>query len=326
MGWVCRATGHRGRAHATLLLAALLWPTQRPEATAIWLDAAQRILNGVFVFLVEQERARTFPLIATSLNDADPQVVAVSSALLTHLERVPPPPLHVVTLGRFAVRQGSRAVPNAAWKRRRAGELFRLLLVSPGHTLHLDQIVEALWPGKTAAAIRAPFHQATSALRRALEPDLPPKFPSRYVTVEEGQVTLRLPPGSSIDLETFERLVAAGAYRPALAQFPGDPFPDDRYADWAAIPSERLNRLMVLVVAQDDLEVGRFMVALDACHHVLAIEPWQESAVQIGMNACLALNDRASAIRLYRTLEHHLRDELGIAPQAELRDFFRSLI
>ncbi len=58
----------------------------------------------------------------------------------------------------------------------------------------------------------------------------------------------------------------------------------------------------------------------------MAIEPWQESTVQIGMNACLALNDRAGAIRLYRTMEHRLRDDLGVAPQAALRDFFRSLL
>jgi len=44
--------------------------------------------------------------------------------------------------------------------------------------------------------MQTPFHQATSALRHALEPDLPDKFPSRYLEVEGGQVTLHLPPGS----------------------------------------------------------------------------------------------------------------------------------
>jgi len=316
-------------ARATLLLADLLWPIRRAEAKTVWLDAAQRILDGGYFFLLEQERSCTFPIVAATLGDTNPQLAATSSALLTQLERVPPPPLHIVTLGQFTVGQGNRTIPNAAWKQRRAGELFRLLLISHGHTLHIDQIVEALWPGKTVTATRAPFHQATSALRRALEPDLPPKFPSRYITVEEGQVTLHLPPGSSIDFETFERLVETSEYHAALALFRGAPFPDDRYADWAAIPAERLNRLLVYTlqaVAQEYLEAGHFMAALNACHRVLSIEPWQESVVQIGMNACLALNDRAGAIRLYRTMERRLRDDLGVAPQAALCDFFRSLL
>jgi len=47
--------------------------------------------------------------------------------------------------------------------------------------------------------------------------------------------------------------------------------------------------------------------------------------VELGMRACLALNDLTGARRLYRELEKRLHDELGVAPQAELQALYRAL-
>ena len=109
-------------ARAALLLAALLH-NRRPPPKPVrpgWHDAARRIIAGGYAFLLEQERALAFPLVAAHLNDPDPELAALCAALLVQLERVPPPPLHIVTLGRFEVRQGARIVPEAAWRLRRA--------------------------------------------------------------------------------------------------------------------------------------------------------------------------------------------------------------
>jgi DNA-binding SARP family transcriptional activator len=43
------------------------------------------------------------------------------------------------------------------------------------------------------------------------------------------------------------------------------------------------------------------------------------------MRACVALNDRAGARRLYLTLEETLRKDLNTLPQEELQAFYRSL-
>ncbi len=316
-------------ARATLFLASLLHNQGRAgEALATWAEAARRIIDGGYTFLLEHERSLAFPLVAAHLGHPDPEIATLSNALCNRLQSVPPPPLHIRTLGRFEVRQGRRRIERRAWGRRRAGELFRLLLVSPNHTLSRDEIVEALWPGRTATSTSALFHHATSSLRRALEPDLPEKFPSRYLTVEEGRVTLRLPPSSWVDLEAFERHVRRGEYAAAAALYQGDLFPDDRYADWAAVPRERLAQLYLrslLHAARDALETGRAQQALDACRTILEREPWQEQAVLLGMRACMALNDRAGALRLYVTLERRLQEDLGVAPDEDLQAFYHAL-
>jgi DNA-binding SARP family transcriptional activator/Flp pilus assembly protein TadD len=316
-------------ARVALLLAALLHAQKRGETAAVWADAARRITRGGYAFLLEQERALAFPLVAACLSSPDPEMKALSMTLLAHLERVPPLLLRVFTLGRFEVWQGVRRIGKRAWSQRHAGELFRLLLISPRRSLSREQVFEALWPEKKPEVAQECFHQATSALRRALEPDLPDKFPSRYLKVEEGLVTLHLPPGSWVDFEAFEQHIRAREWENALALFEGELFPDDRYADWAAGPRRRLLECSLqawLVMARAHLDAGRPPEALDACRRVLAADAWQEEAVRVGMLACLALNDRAGALRLYRDLERTLREDLGVAPQADLRRLYHSLL
>ena len=207
--------------------------------------------------------------------------------------------------------------------------MFRLLLVSPSRSLSREEIIEALWRAKAPASTHDLFHQATSALRHALEPELPDRFPSRYLVIEEGRVTLRLPPSSSVDFESFEQYIKSEEWDAAVACYHGELFPGDRYADWATVPRERLSRLYLralLVVAHRRDQAGQHREALDLCYRILEIERWQEDAVLIGMRACLAFNDRAGALRLYRELERALREELDTSPQAPLRELYESLL
>jgi len=180
-------------------------------------------------------------------------------------------------------------------------------------------------PGAAAAHL----HHATSALRRALESDLPDKFPSRYIEVEEGWIALRLPPGSIADCIEFERRVRQGQWEAAVALYTGDLLPAARYAEWAAAPRERLIQMhlrALVALAGERLAAGRALEALDACQRALSIDPWQEQAVLIGMRACQAMGDRTTALRLYRDLEQSLRQELQTEPLRELQNLYRALI
>lgn len=219
-------------------------------------------------------------------------------------------------------------MPEKAWRQRRAGELFRLLLVSRGQTLSRDQIIDLLWPEKPPGRANTALHQATSALRRALEPELPDKFPSRYLMVEAGQISLRLPPGSWLDYEAFAQHCREGQWQQAAALYQGELFPEDRYADWAAAPRQRLAQQFLavsLALAGQELAAGRPQDALAAARRGLEVEPWQENLALIAMKACIALHDRAGALRLYHDLERALRRDLGIVPQIELQDLYRAI-
>jgi DNA-binding SARP family transcriptional activator len=293
-----------------------------------WKSAAQGIIDNGYATLFEREWRLVYPLVTKYLNEPDPLASELAARTLGVLQRSPPP-LRISTLGRFEVYKGNHLIPAEDWRNRQSGELFRLLLISHGRTLTRDQIIEQLWPGKNIESVKASYHQTTSAVRKALDPDLPEKFPSRYLFLEEGTVTLRLPPGSQVDFETFEEYLRQEKLDEAISLFQGEPFPLDLYHDWAALKREQLNQQFLdalLKVAQHKLQVADPQGALTTCRRLLAVDPWQEQAVLTAMQACLRLNDRPEAIRLYLELERCLQQELSISPLPELRQLYQSLL
>jgi len=313
-------------ARAWLLLSALLHEKRDAEAATAWAQAVKRISRGHYYFLLERERKRAFPLLAYERRLADPDLRAQSRILLHRLASVPPPPLRISLLGRFDVWQGARHITDSTWGKRRAGTLFRMLLLSSRYILTQEQVIAFLWPQKDIATALPLLHQATSTLRRILEPDLPGKFPSRYLQVEEGEVRLRLPSGTWIDVLVFEKLVEQGEYEKALVLYQGELLPGDRYAEWAVWERERLAQRYLwtlLAAGEEALAEGQPQRALALARQALAQEPWQEQAVRIGMDACILLRDRTTALRLYRTLTQQLVADLGIEPGQELQDLYQ---
>jgi DNA-binding SARP family transcriptional activator len=308
--------------------AALYQQAGRPEAGAAWLEAVEHIVSGGYSFFLEKERSLAFPLLAHHLNSRDARLSAVSNRLMDEFARVPPPPLRITALGRFEVHQGRQVISEQAWRQRKAGELFRLLLIRPRRSALRDQVIQDLWPDKPPSSAQALFHQATSALRKALEPDLPEKFPSRYLVVDHGGISLRLPEGSQVDYETFEAHIANQDWSAALALYQGDLFPGDVYSDWSVEKREQLKQSAIeaaMGAASQALQAGQPALALEACLRALAMEPWQEEAVLLGMQAYMAQKDRAGAIRLYRKLERALKTELDVAPQEVVQAYYQSL-
>ena len=136
-------------------------------------------------------------------------------------------------------------------------------------------------------------------------------------------------PVPRIDFAEFEQQVCDEHWTAALALYGGDLFPDDRYADWAAATRERLTQLylrVLIIQAQLDFNTPDYTATLDRCRRALTIEPWHEAACCLAMRAHLAQNDRPNALRVYRTLERTLHDELGLAPMPELRALFQRSI
>src|SRR4029450_1571138 len=79
------------------------------------------------------------------------------------------PPLRLRMLGGFGVAVGERAVPESAWRLRKAKSLIKLLALSPDRRIHRERAGELLWPDRSADAAANNLHQALYVARRALE-------------------------------------------------------------------------------------------------------------------------------------------------------------
>ena len=54
----------------------------------------------------------------------------------------------------FAVRVDGTRVQDAAWARRDAAAVVKVLALTEGRRLHREQLIERLWPGSSATASR----------------------------------------------------------------------------------------------------------------------------------------------------------------------------
>ena len=197
-----------------------------------------------------------------------------------------PFPVRVRLLGGFSVWIGSRAMPEGAWRLRKAKSLVKLLALAPGHALHREQIMDLLWPelGKRAASnnLRGSLHGA----RRALAADS--IVASHYLASKEERVALCPEVELWVDVEAFEEAASAarrsrdpGAYRAALELYGGELLPEDRYEEWTEGRRGELIRLyLALLVELAGLyqERGDHHSAVVTLHAVLAEEPINEEA------------------------------------------------
>ena len=76
-----------------------------------------------------------------------------------------PEAVRIWLLGRFRVSVGSQTIEDEQWRLRKAASLLKLLALAPGHRLHREQAMEALWPGSAAQA--APKQLAPGDARRS---------------------------------------------------------------------------------------------------------------------------------------------------------------
>ena len=178
--------------------------------------------------------------------------------------------VRVKLLGTFTISVGSRIISQDEWRLKKAANLIKLLALAPGHSLHREQLMEALWPelGTNAASnnLRRVLHSA----RKTLDPAVG----SRYLASEEGSLAL-CPAGALwVDVEAFEEAAATArregepaAYRAALELYAGELLPADRYEEWTEDRRQELRRLnLVLLVELADIyeERGEYGAAIEA--------------------------------------------------------------
>ncbi len=213
--------------------------------------------------------------------------------------------VQVRLLGRFEVVIDGRAVPATEWRRRHPAALVKILALTPGHKLHREQVIDALWPDDTLEQAAPKLHKAAHYARRATgRPDA--------VVLRNEAVQLFPDASVAVDVDDFDAAARAAladrdavAATTALAGYGGELVPEDRYEPWAEDRREQLRRrhLDLLRLA------GRW-------EQLVELDPADEAAHIELMRHYAASGDRHAALRQFERLDRVLRRELGVAPSA----------
>src|SRR5215208_8401489 len=137
--------------------------------------------------------------------------------------RSEPEEVRIGLLGGFRLWIGPRLIEEDRWRLRKARSLLKLLALAPGHTLHREQVMEALWPGVGMHKASNNLHQIVHALRRALEPSALATSSSAaacssHLLLRNEQLTLCPDSPVWVDVEAFEQAAATARHAPLEPQ------------------------------------------------------------------------------------------------------------
>ena len=234
-------------------------------------------------------------------------------------------------LGRPWLAVDGRVIPDDAWPPRGGRELLLLLLITPGHRLSRDRVLDALWPELGPDAARNAYYKALHSLRRVLEPDLAARETGSFVTAGAESIAL-LAEAIEVDIDSFadalDRARTGAAdeqitlLREALSGWLGELLANEPARDWLAEHRDRIRRVWqegVCRLAELELASGGSVEAWPLLEAMVADEPTHEAAQRLLIRAYERAGQRDLALRQYERCVAALRDELGVDPSEETR-------
>ncbi|MGC4875844.1 BTAD domain-containing putative transcriptional regulator [Micromonospora sp. DT43] len=249
------------------------------------------------------------------------------------MTRQPSPPVGVTfgVLGPVTATTAGGPVPLRGHRQRL---VLARLLIAHGRVVPVERLVDDLWEVPPDGAVGA-IRTFVADLRRALEPDRPPRQPPRLLVTEPPGYALRAAP-ESVDAYRFEaavgeagRLLTGELPAPALTVLDealglwrGPAYADCAGALWAVAEINRLDESRMLAVerrAEALLALGRpDEAAADLPAH-LASHPLREYAWRLLVLARYRSGRQGEALAALREARDVLVAELGLDPGPELR-------
>lgn len=218
--------------------------------------------------------------------------------------------------------------------------VLALLLINANRPLAPDQLIEAIWGESSPASAKATLHAYISNLRRAIEPDRPPRAPGGILERNGGGYQLTVCP-EHLDSLLFEKLLSqAGALVAAdpersralldegLALWNGPALADFQYEDFAQAEITRLSELHVAareLSFECELGAGRGADLVSEIEKLVEAHPYREHLWAQLMVALYRAGRQAEALRVYRACEEVLANS-GLVPAQPLRDLEQAIL
>lgn len=226
--------------------------------------------------------------------------------------------LHLRTFGGLVLQQNGENITGAGTQRRQLA-LLALLAVAGDEGLSREKLLAYLWPEKDTERARHILNQLLYTQRQM----------TNDADVFLGRKTLRLYPELiETDVRALRAAVADGNVETAVAVYLG-PFLDGFFLDGSPpfeewVTDWRGRFAQLYLKALDELAAradaaGELDVVLEWRRRAAAVEPLDPRLVHRHAEAFLKCGNRAGALRVLVAHRERLQDELGIEPEAELR-------
>ena len=242
--------------------------------------------------------------------------------------------------GRITLVGEQRSVDERELPGRQGRLAFALLCLDRHRPASSDRLIEALWdhdpPPDAVGALASIISKLRTVLRRSGGGG------PGVITASAGAYQLRLPSGSTVDLEDARNAIdqAEGARRrnderaawsnaTVAVSIARRGFLSGETRDWVLTVQRELDR-----IARRGFDClawvwtvrGDGVLATAMAEHAVELEPLHEPAWRNLMAAQARFGSRADAVRTYRRCREVLRDELGVTPDAETLQLYERLL
>jgi DNA-binding SARP family transcriptional activator len=198
---------------------------------------------------------------------------------------------------------------------------FLALIALRRDAQHRSRLAFELWPDSSEHQARTNLRKLLHEFRQSL-PDI-----EQFVEIDKETVRWISTGPSEVDVLRFRNAIAAGDPELAARVYSGDLLPAC-YDDWVlhervSLQTEAhdaLVRLAEEAAGRDDPKT-----TIRYAQRVIDLEPTDETAVRLQMEAHLALADKAAALRCYHRYAEVLERDLAVAPGEEVEDIYQQL-
>ncbi|AGB40746.1 ATP-dependent transcriptional regulator [Halobacteroides halobius DSM 5150] len=245
--------------------------------------------------------------------------------------------LKVRALGEFKLYCGQKEVAPQEWKRKKARELFELLLVKRNKFIARDRICELLWPNKALKTAKQNFYVALNRLNKILEPNRTKGEAPFFVIKNDSSYKLNTAITYFYDVELFEELITRGKnsntesvkinyYKQALKLYQGQFLEHNLYARWTIRERERLENLFLDIAAkliEYYYQKEGYKTVIELANKILQIDNYFEKAYLYKVKSYIQLRRRDLAIKTYLECKKILKQELGVEPNSKLQKHYQ---
>ncbi|WP_206185110.1 AfsR/SARP family transcriptional regulator [Thermoactinospora rubra] len=232
-------------------------------------------------------------------------------------------------LGPVTAWDGSGGVIDVKGPRHRA--VLARLIVARRRVVPVTRLAGDLWEGEPPPGAVGALRTFVAALRRALEPERPPRARSQLLVTEGPGYALR-PAPDAVDAWRFERAVADAAALPprqalerleeALSWWRGPAYADFAGQGWADAERSRLAELRLHAVerrAEARLALRPAGEAVPDLQAHVAEHPWREDGWRLLALALYRAGRQGDALAVLRRARGLLAEHLGVDPGPRLR-------
>ena len=186
---------------------------------------------------------------------------------------------------------------------------------------HRSRLAFELWPDSDERQARTNLRKLLHDFRHSL-PDI-----GEFVEIDNETVRWNPSGPSEVDVLRFQDAMAAGDFELAARLYSGDLLPAC-YDDW--VLDERAKRRAeaygaLVRLTEEAARRDDHKAAIRHTQRIIDLEPTDEAAVRIQMEAHLALGDRAAALRSYHRYAEALERELAVAPGEAIGAMYQQL-